>query len=300
MLLGLPALGDEVSLDVFRFCLRCLVCAVCSEYTLGDRRFVLLRGPHASRVARQKWPVVTLLLRAPTQAIADELCAVAQQCLDVLHATMATPLLPSGQSAGGAFDPRTLCVGGGATEAMLSSYLRMRAARDLDTPPGAIAESAYGSPQTLPPGLRRTHLHYLSAGVEHLAGSLDAFASAVGGLRAGRESGEWRDALHEKHEPLVRIVLTGAANDLDSVPAGFVFGADATAAHPWDIQPIARANSGRLAQAHDPVAGATGFADLRTPRVLDALQTTRRAIELAVDAAANALRCAGAIGGRPV
>lgn len=242
---------------------------------------------------------MTLLLRAPTQAIADELCALVQQCLDLLHSTMAAPSAPAGQNCGVAFDPRTLCVGGGATEAMLSSYLRMRTARDLGVPPSATVVSNCGSPHPLPPGLRRAHVHFLRAGVDHVAGSLDAFASAVHGEHAGRESGEWRDALHERHELLVRNVLMGgAADDLESAPEAFVYGADATAAHPWDIQPIARANSGRLAHSDDRVAGAANAANLRTPRVLDALQSTRRAIELAIDAAANALRCAGAIGGQ--
>jgi hypothetical protein len=219
--------------------------------------------------------------------------------MDLLHATMAAPPTPSGQNVGAAFDPRTLCVGGGATEATLSSYLRMRAARDLGVPSAAIVSDC-GSQQPLPPGLRRAHVHFLRAGVEHVAGSLDAFASAVHGEHAGRELGEWRDALHEKHEPLVRnMLLTDAAeNALEFPPAAFVYGADATAANPWDIQPIARANSGRPVHPLDQVAGADDDKDLRAPRVLDALLSTRRAIELAVDAAANALRCAGAIGGR--
>lgn len=258
----------------------------------------MLQGARALRASHDTLPVVTLLLRAPTQAVADELGAVVQQCLDLLHATMAAPPPPSGQSAGVAFDPRTLCVGGGATEAVLSSYLRMRAARDLGVPSAAIV-SDRGSALPLPSGLRRAHVHFLRAGVEHVAGSLDAFASAVHGEHAGRESGEWRDALHEKHESLVRNMLTGAADGaLESAPAAFVYGADSTAADPWTIQPIARANSGRPAHRIDQVGDAADGKGLRAPRVLDALLSTRRAIELAVDAAANALRCAGAIGGR--
>jgi hypothetical protein len=154
-------------------------------------------------------------------------------------------------------------------------------------------------------GLRVTHQSWLKQGVCHFADSLDAFASAVRGRGVDAASGitgpldltdsmstlefeglSWRterDALHAKHATVLSAMFDVNIIDYDKH--------DLHAVNVFKVREHERCVDDQwCVEALCPLDG--------IPAVLDSLQCTRRALELAVDAAANALRCGGTISSR--
>lgn len=174
-----------------------------------------------------------------------------------------------------------LCVGGGATELLLALYLRRR----------SLARAA---PPALPPGLRGAHVWCLRRCVEHMAEALEhAGVAAFGAFAEAQSVSQWRSLvadLHQRHQPVIDRMLPSSS---DQPPSSLshkmhLFGCDAAVCEAGMLRPVRVATI-----VHNPHPSPEPI--VSRAHVLDSWAAKRRAIELATDAAATALRIDGMI-----
>jgi hypothetical protein len=229
-----------------------------SEWLCGEKRWIRLQGSsHSFDAVTGGKPVSTVLIGAPHSLIKEELETVAQSCLTVLAHSLTTP-------------GRLVLAGGGATENLLSLYLRMRSQRDL------------GSTVRLPRGLRPVHYGYLRATVLSVADCLDEYVGAI----CGRHAGTWRavaDTLHVLHRPLVEPLLLSPAAVAPIIPRR-IFGCVVSdrvecGGSEWQPTCVLSTVEGGLVQC----------------AVWDSYAAKIRSLELAIDGAGTILRVGGVV-----